>query len=154
MLAGQHGWFARQRARFVTPIRADPDDETGGPRHTAHVPLNLVIVDDHADFRGVARTILEGPWLDVVGEAFDARDAVEMCASLRPDVVLVDVHLPDADGFELARLLADLDPSPDVVLTSSRPLADLRSRLGRAPTRGFLTKSDLSVDAIMELLRR
>jgi DNA-binding NarL/FixJ family response regulator len=118
------------------------------------VPLTLVIVDDHADFRVVARTLLDGAWLDVVGEAIDARDAVEMCASLRPDVVLVDVHLPDADGFELACLLADLDPTPDVVLTSSRPVTDLRSRLARAPTRGFLTKSDLSAEAIMELLRR
>lgn len=137
-----------------TLIRADPDDGTGGLRHTAHVPLTLVIVDDHADFRVVARTLLDGARLDVVGEAVDARDAVEMCASLRPDVVLVDVHLPDADGFELARLLADLDPTPEVVLTSSRPMTDLRSRLARVPARGFLTKSDLSAEAIMELLRR
>jgi DNA-binding NarL/FixJ family response regulator len=62
-------------------------------RHTAHVPLTLVIVDDHADFRVVARTLLTAHGSNVVGEAIDARDAVEMCASLRPDVVLVDVHL-------------------------------------------------------------
>jgi two-component system chemotaxis response regulator CheY len=117
------------------------------------VPLTLVIVDDHLGFRVVARTLLDGAQFDVIGEAADAVEAVEMCASRRPDVVLVDVHLPGSDGFEVARLLADLDPSPDVVLTSSRPVTDLRYRVASVPARGFLTKSDLSTDAILAMLR-
>jgi two-component system nitrate/nitrite response regulator NarL len=115
-------------------------------------PPRVLVVDDHEGFRGVARVLLEGDGLEVVGEAADGAEAVAATERLAPDVVLLDVHLPDVDGFEVSVRLAGLPRPPVVVLTSSRPIADLRRRIGESPAAGFVPKHLLSGAAISRLV--
>lgn len=105
----------------------------------------MLIVDDHEAFRGFARRLLEAGGLTVVGEAADGESAVSRARELDPDLVLLDVMLPDTDGFAVAERIAG---RARVVLTSSRELDDLRERLARSPARGFIPKSELSADAL------
>src|SRR5215211_7728684 len=84
----------------------------------------LLIVDDHISFRSTARTVLEAEGFDVVGEAGNGAEALACASRLRPDVVLLDVQLPDMDGFEIAALLSANGRSPAIVLTSSRDAAE------------------------------
>jgi DNA-binding NarL/FixJ family response regulator len=103
-----------------------------------------LIVDDHAGFRAVARRLLEGGGFEVVGEAEDGRGAVEAVRGLRPDVVLLDVGLPDVDGIVVAeRLAAEPDP-PTVILITGRDPADYRGRTFAPVVAGFVPKGELS----------
>jgi DNA-binding response OmpR family regulator len=87
-----------------------------------------------------------------VSEAVDGASAVEAAATDRPTIVLLDVHLPDVDGFEVACRLDALPDAPYVVLVSSRPRADVRRRLASSPAIGFLAKADLSAEALLALV--
>ncbi len=113
----------------------------------------ILIVDDHDGFRSVARAMLEAEGFAVVGDATDGQSAVASAGALRPDVVLLDVHLPGMDGFEVALLLAALPDPPTVILTSSRPIEDLRRRTESSPAVGFLSKHELSGAAINAMVR-
>lgn len=113
----------------------------------------ILIVDDYAPFRSAARALLDGGGFEVVGEAGDGASALAAAASLRPDVVLLDVQLPDLDGFEVARRLAALVPAPAVVLVSSRDASDFPVRLAGASVHGFIPKSDLSHATLADLLQ-
>ena len=116
------------------------------------MPATLLIVDDHAGFRGFMWTLFQGDHFKVIGEAVDGESAVHAVRELRPDVVLLDVQLPGIDGFEVAsRLAAGADP-PKVVLTSTREQSDYGSRLREAPVLGFLPKRLLSPEALVELI--
>jgi DNA-binding NarL/FixJ family response regulator len=111
---------------------------------------SVLIVDDHPSFRASARMLLECEGYDVVGEAEDGQSALDAIRDLRPDVVLLDVQLPDIDGPEVARRLAAANGfSPAIVLTSSRDLDDLGAIGG---VRGFIPKSELSGSALEALL--
>ena len=111
----------------------------------------LLIVDDHACFRAIARTAL-GERFRVVGEAADGAHAVALARELWPEVVLVDVQLPDTDGFTVAADLAAQDHPPVVVLTSSRDRSDFAPLLRQSRARGFIEKERLSADALADLL--
>jgi two-component system response regulator EvgA len=113
----------------------------------------VLIVDDHAGFRRLARRMLEADGYSVVGEAADGRSALAAARELRPDLVLLDVQLPDDDGFSVADGLARNGDAPAIVLTSTRDAADYARRVERSPARGFVPKSELSGDAIAALLR-
>jgi len=116
------------------------------------VRLSVVIVDDHADFRASARALLESEGFDVVGEAADGADALLVTASLRPDIVLLDIQLPGRDGFAVAEDLARSLEPPTVVLISSRDAAVYASHLASSPARGFLSKRGLSGAALAALV--
>jgi DNA-binding NarL/FixJ family response regulator len=116
------------------------------------VPERVLIVDDHASFRTAARAMLEADGFEVVGEAADGAGALAACARLEPAVVLLDVQLPDLDGFAIAERLALRPRRPQVVLVSSRAAAGYRRRLAGAPVRGFLPKSELSGESLATML--
>ncbi len=123
-----------------------------GRRTLLGVRPRLLIVDDHEGFRAAARALLEADGFDVVGEASDGRGAVRAVSALAPGVVLLDVHLPDMDGFAVSDEIALLPRAPAVVLISSRPIADLRRRVRASPAVGFLTKDELSGAAVSALV--
>ena len=117
------------------------------------MPETVLIVDDHAGFRGFARRLLEAGGFEVVGEAQDGASAVAAVEKLRPSLVLLDIVLPDTDGFTLAERLVENGNGPIVVLTSSREAADFGSRLERSPALGFIHKDDLSGAALAAMAR-
>jgi len=112
----------------------------------------VVIVDDHPGFRSQARALLEAEGFDVVGEADDGVSALAAVNRLRPRVVLLDIQLPDIDGFEVAERLARAGDPPAVVLVSTRGVSAYRRRLARSPARGFISKSELSGNALAALV--
>jgi len=119
------------------------------PRATIRdVSRTVLIVDDHADFRRTVRALLEADGFDVVGEAADGRLAITEANRLRPRLVLLDIQLPDIDGFEVARRLREATDPPAVVMTSSRTASSYRRRLAQSPGLGFIPKSDLSGEAL------
>jgi CheY-like chemotaxis protein len=87
-----------------------------------------------------------------VGEAADGAHAVALVRELRPEVVLLDVQLPDTDGFTVAADLAAQDHPPVVVLTSSRDRSDFAPLLRQSRVRRFIEKERLSADALADLL--
>jgi DNA-binding NarL/FixJ family response regulator len=112
----------------------------------------VLLVDDHEAFRSAARALLEADGFDVVGDAGTGAEAVSLARTLRPDVVLLDVRLPDVDGIAVADDLAALSPRPVVVLVSSRAAAVYGERLRAAPVHGFVAKSQLSGERLREVL--
>jgi two-component system, NarL family, nitrate/nitrite response regulator NarL len=103
-----------------------------------------VIVDDHEGFRAFARAFLEASGFDVIGEAGDGAGAVETIERLDPDIVLLDVLLPDIDGFEVVRRVLEGGGRAAIILTSTREAADYGTKVGLAGIRGFIGKGDLS----------
>ncbi|CAA9518446.1 MAG: diguanylate cyclase/phosphodiesterase (GGDEF & EAL domains) with PAS/PAC sensor(s) [uncultured Solirubrobacteraceae bacterium] len=108
----------------------------------------VVIVDDHADFRAQATELLEAAGYEVVGSCPDGRSALEVIFALRPDVVLLDVQLPDIDGFGLMAQVDTLSEGPTVVLISTREAADYGCRVDRSGAVGFITKAELSAHSL------
>jgi CheY-like chemotaxis protein len=110
----------------------------------------VLIVDDYRPFLDGARGLLESGEFDVVGEAEDGREALRLAEELRPDVVLLDVHMPDLDGFEVARRLAQLESPPVVVLTSSRD--DYAPLVAESAAHAFVRKDALSAETLQAAL--
>jgi DNA-binding NarL/FixJ family response regulator len=112
---------------------------------------SVLIVDDHPGFRTHARRMLECEGYRVVGEAGDVCSGLEAARALEPELAIVDVYLPDGNGFELAARLLALEVAPAVVLTSSHDGSDLGECVGESGARGFVPKAELSRKAIEEL---
>lgn len=112
----------------------------------------ILIVDDHAGFRMSARRLLEAHGFEVVGEAEDGTSGVSMASDLRPEVVLLDLQLPDIDGFEVAAQLRDAGVAAAVVLTSSRDWSDVCMRQKAAGAVGFIPKDELSGTRLRDLV--
>lgn len=112
---------------------------------------SVLIVDDHPTFRATARAVLESEGFDVVGEAEDGTSALAEVERLRPEVVLLDVHLPDVDGFEIASRLA-AGGGPRVVLVSSHDVRDFERLVAASGAAGFIAKDKLSGAAVATLL--
>lgn len=111
----------------------------------------IVIVDDHAGFRAWAQAVLAADGFSIVGEAVDGASAIAEVQAVRPDVVLLDVQLPDADGFEVADALRAARPRPAIVLTSSRDVSAYEADLARTGL-PFVAKEDLSGLAVRQLM--
>jgi DNA-binding NarL/FixJ family response regulator len=114
--------------------------------------VRVLIVDDHPSFRASARGLLESEGYEVVGEAADGAAALRAVEELHPDIVLLDVQLPDLDGFEVAEQLAQVNGSPQIVLTSSRDVCDYGACIKESSEAGFVPKGELSGAAIAALL--
>jgi DNA-binding NarL/FixJ family response regulator len=112
----------------------------------------LLIVDDHDEFRANARALLVADGFDVVGEATSGSAGIAAAERLHPDVVLLDVMLPDLDGFAVCEQIMSELPT-QVVLTSSRDATNYLDALERSRARGFLAKTDLSGAALIALLK-
>ena len=124
--------------------------ESGACQH--RTVKRVLIVDDHEVFRATARRLLISGGFEVVGEAADGAEAVEAAARLHPDVLLLDVQLPDVSGFELAARLTSNGDGPDVVLISSRDASEFGGLVERSGTRGFIPKAQLSAKKLAALL--
>jgi len=113
----------------------------------------VLIVDDHPGYRAAARTVLEADGFEVVGETATGLEAVSEAARLQPQIVLLDIGLPDIDGIEVAqRITAAADANaPAVVLISSRDGAGCEAVFANCGARGFIPKAELSGDAITAL---
>jgi DNA-binding NarL/FixJ family response regulator len=116
-----------------------------------HVAATVLIVDDHPAFRASARSLLEGEGYEVVAEADSGESAIELALELGPDVVLLDVALPDLSGLEVAERLAE--SRSKVVLVSSRDPRDFGARFRRTSAVGFIPKDSLSGETLKELLQ-
>ncbi len=114
----------------------------------------VVIVDDHADFRAQAAELLQSAGYVVVGSCRDGGSALDAIATLRPDVVLLDVELPDIDGFGVMARCDSLPESPAIVLISTREIDDYGGRVGRSRATGFITKAELSARSLAEVIAR
>jgi DNA-binding NarL/FixJ family response regulator len=112
------------------------------------------MVDDHAGFRARARAMLEAQGFDVVGEAPDGTTALAAAERLRPDIALVDIGLPDRDGFAVAAGLRALTPVPRIVLISGRAASDFGGRVEGSAADGFIAKDELSGDSLRAIVDR
>ena len=115
---------------------------------------SVLLVDDHAGFRAEARATLEADRYDVIGEAASGGAAVAEAARLKPDIVLLDIGLPDGSGLDLVGRIRTAAPGARVVLISSRQAADYGARLAGAGADGFLDKAALTPSALHDLLER
>lgn len=149
------------RPAVFDPCRYGHRVEAIGASHNAagrgiwddqRVRTTVLIVDDHDGFRESARALLEAEGFTVVGGAADGAAALAAVRQLRPEVVLLDVQLPDVDGFAVAEQLAAAPNPPRVVLISSRDAAAYGPRLGAAPACGFLAKRELSGASLAALV--
>jgi DNA-binding NarL/FixJ family response regulator len=117
------------------------------------VPSTVLIVDDHPGFRASAKRLLTSHGYTVVGEAANGSDALDAVLALEPELVLLDLGLPDSDGVEIAHHLNERHPDAIIVLVSSRDRMDVEPLLAGAPARGFIPKAELSAAALDALLR-
>lgn len=127
---------------------------TRSPWHDAAVKRTVVIIDDHAGFRSQVAQMLEAAGYEVLASCVDGCSGLVAMSALRPDVVLLDVQLPDTDGFQLLAELDLRDDGPAVVLISSREAADYGARVGRSGAVGFITKAELSARSLAEVVGR
>jgi DNA-binding NarL/FixJ family response regulator len=119
------------------------------------VPVSCVIVDDNALFLEGAVDLLTREGMNVVGVASDSAEAIRLVTELHPDVTLVDIDLGDEDGFELAQQLSDISAaSSKVILVSTHAEEDLAHLIERSPALGFIPKTRLSAQAILDALGR
>jgi DNA-binding NarL/FixJ family response regulator len=132
--------------------RVNPESATKRLWQHAEMGRTVLIVDDHVAFRTHAAALLERAGYDVVGSCHDGRSALAAIAALRPEVVLLDVQLPDVDGFGV---IAQLEPGPDgptVVLVSSREAVDYGNRVHTSGAAGFISKAELSARSLSQLV--
>lgn len=125
-----------------------------GPRagYAPCMTRSVLIVDDHSGFRAGARSLLEASGYEVVGEAEDAAGALDAARALQPDLVLLDVQLPDRDGISVADELSTDPDAPHIVLISTHEASDYEGRLESVKTDGFIHKPELSRARLEELV--
>jgi len=117
-------------------------------------PIRCLVVDDQPEFLEAVRLLLDGQEISVVGVAATSAEAIECAANLQPDVVLIDVHLGEESGLEVASRIATLDQagSPRVIMISTYPVNDLAGALPTGSTIRFVSKVDLSATTIRTAL--
>jgi DNA-binding NarL/FixJ family response regulator len=117
-------------------------------------PARLLIVDDHDLMRETTRRMLEGePDLEVVGEAVNGRHALELCRQLRPDLVLMDVRMPEMDGLTATRAIKVEIPAISVLLVTAYESEDYRREAASAGAAGYILK-DAPRQQMLEAVRK
>jgi DNA-binding NarL/FixJ family response regulator len=129
-------------------IRETQESLAGWRCDHSHMRRRILVVDDHPSFRRFATKLLQAGGFEVVGEAEDGASALAAARLLQPELVLLDVLLPDMSGLAVAEALSGDSHHPKVVLVSSRSASELGPALEESPAAGFLTKSELSADAL------
>jgi len=119
---------------------------------TPSQPIRILIIDDHASFRSVARELLERRGFAVVGEAGCATSGLETVERVKPEAVLLDVHLPDGDGVDLCHALTRRNPRLAVLLVSADELNHRAGQIRDSGARGLLAKSRLGSSNLAALL--
>ena len=146
----------KDRGQRVTCLGWERDSLKAEHRKPLEEPLQtgrrVLVVDDHPSFRRCARALLSSVGFEVVGEAEDGTSALELAAELAPDLVLVDIQLPDINGFEVVERLHERDPGLVVVLISSRDRSAYGSTIGTSGANGFISKGELSATTLTRLL--
>jgi DNA-binding NarL/FixJ family response regulator len=118
------------------------------------LPARLIVADDHALIRAGTRTILESePDLQVVGEADNGQKAVELCERLHPDLVLMDMWMPEMDGLEATRRIKELCPATGVLVMTAYPSPDNLMEAVRAGAAGYVLKS-APFEQLVDTIRR
>jgi CheY-like chemotaxis protein len=120
--------------------------------HDRFMPCRVLLVDDNSDFRRAARQLLERHGFVVVAEAETGIGGIAKAKEHHPDLVLLDVQLPDIDGFEVAERLSRLEAPVNVILTSSLDDTDFGALVKGSSALGFVPKAELSASAIEALL--
>lgn len=118
----------------------------------AHRGQRVLIVDDDVEFGTAASLLLVASGYEVVGQPGTAADGLSAASALRPDVVLLDISLPDGNGFDVAKQLAELGIPAALIMISSRDTSGFRAAACESGALGFLPKSRFSVSSIRALL--
>src|SRR6266568_7946995 len=115
-------------------------------------PTRILLADDHEVVRKGLRALLEThAGYEVVGEAVDGREAIEMAARLRPEVAILDVSMPDISGLEATRQIVDENPQVKVLILTIHDSQYMASEALRAGARGYVLKSDAGLDLLQAL---
>lgn len=118
------------------------------------VSIRLLIADDHALVRSGLRSMLQRePGIEIVGEARNGREAVELCRSLRPDLVLMDVRMPEMDGLEATRAIKQEFPETAVLMVTMHENRDYMLEATKAGAAGYVLK-DASRNELISAVRR
>jgi DNA-binding NarL/FixJ family response regulator len=133
-------------------LRGGTDDPSRLRCNDSPMSETVVIVDDNDAFRAQARLLLTYDGYDVIGEAGNGTSGLEAVRRLQPNIALLDVQLPDADGFSVARDVRDVVSETAVVIISTRDAADYGSAVTRCGARGFIAKSELCGEALREVM--
>ena len=112
----------------------------------------ILVIDDNTAFRRALGQVLDTESFVVIAGAATGESGVQLAREHKPDLVVVDVQLPDTDGFSVAEQLAGLDLTLEVILTSGLDRSDLGALVTDSSARGFIPKDELSVAAIEALL--
>lgn len=139
-------------AREPTPVRLPVPAASPVAAIVDGMVGSVLIVDDDDAFRDLAARVLSARGFDVAGQANSCASAIASAEALRPEAALVDVNLPDGDGFELSRKLTALPWSMRVVIISGDADAGAGDAVSRAGAAGFLGKDELASERLRNLL--
>jgi DNA-binding NarL/FixJ family response regulator len=136
------------------PLSAGTDECRPPGCNPSYMSETVVIVDDNDDFRARTRLLLDREGYDVIGEAADGEWGLSLVRRLCPDVALLDVQLPDTDGFAMAECLRHEADGTAVVIISTRDASDYAGAVARCGALGFIAKSDLCGTALQAVLEQ
>jgi DNA-binding NarL/FixJ family response regulator len=115
-------------------------------------PLPVLVVDDQAPFRSAMKAVLRRTTeFELVGEAANGSEAIELAEQLHPALVLMDIHMPEMNGIEATRQLVSAHPDVVVILCSTYDAGDLPPEVATSGARAYLNKEHLGADSLRRL---